>query len=71
MLYEIVNNFDKWVVEHSYYDKRIIKNEVYENWDNSTDTDASNSEIDRENWTDESDNYETDETDEETEEELQ
>ena len=51
--------------------KEFLKNEVYENWDNSTDTEASNGEFDRENLTDESDNYETDESDEETEEELQ
>jgi len=69
MLYEIINDFDKWIVEHSYYDKIIVKNQVYENLDNSTDTDAGDSEKDRENWTDESDNcdYEPDEEfDEET-----
>ena len=67
-VFDVLDEFKNWIVEHGYYDKRILKNEIFENWENTTDTD--DSETERENselWTDESDDYdyETEEDDEE------
>ena len=67
MVYDILKDFEKWIIEHGYYDKRILKNEVFENWGNTTDTDDSETE-EVENsdlWSDESDDYdyETDQDD--------
>jgi len=68
VVYDIIEDFNFWIEEHNYFDKRILKNEVFENWDNSTDTDKSEAEEDEnsEFWTDETgtepdEPYETDE----------
>ena len=67
-IYDIIEDFKKWIEEHNYFDKRILKNEVFENWENTTDTDKSDEENESENWTDET-YYETDEeSDEESDE---
>ena len=34
MVYDILKDFEKWIIEHGYYDKRILKNEIFENWEN-------------------------------------
>jgi len=60
-----------FVINNNYFDKRIMKNEVYENFEISTDTENEfESENESDNWTDESDDNETYyETDEEPDEE--
>jgi len=69
-IYDIIDDFKEWIEEHNYFDKRILKNEVFENWENSTDTDKSDEENESENWTDETTDNETyNETDEESDEE--
>ena len=50
----------EFVINHNYFDKRIMKNEVYENYDISTDTE---NEFESEN---ESDYYENESDDDET-----
>ena len=65
MIYDIIIDFNKWIEEHNYFDKRIIKNEVFENWENSTDTDRSEDDEQYE----ETDDEPYEETDEETDEE--
>ena len=65
MLYDIITDFNKWIEEHNYFDRRIIKNEVFENWENSTDTDKSEDDEPYE----ETDDEPYEETDEETDEE--
>ena len=32
MLYDIINDFDKWTIEHSYYDKRVEKMKYMKTW---------------------------------------
>ena len=69
-IYDIIDDFKEWIEEHNYFDKRIMKNEVFENWENSTDTDKSETENESDNWTDETTDNETYyETDEESNEE--
>ena len=68
IVYDILKDFEKWIIEHGYYDKRILKNEIFENWENTTDTDDSETEQENSDlWSDESDDYdyETEEDDEE------
>ncbi len=68
-IYDIIEDFKKWIEEHNYFDKQILKNEVFENWENTTDTDKSDEENESENWTDETTDNETDEeSDEESDE---
>ena len=55
------------VVNNNYFDKRIMKNRVYDNLDISTDTE---NEFDDESDDDESDYYETDESDETNEDDV-
>ena len=66
VVYDIIEDFNFWIEEHNYFDKRILKNEVFENWDNSTDTDKSEAEEDEnsELWTDETETEPDDEPDE-------
>lgn len=69
MIYDIIDDFFKWITEHNYYDKRILKNDVFENWENSTDTEnETDNETNSDIWdsgTDENEtDYDTDESDE-------
>jgi hypothetical protein len=41
LLYDIIMDFNDWINEHNYFDKRVIKNDIFQNWESSTDTDES------------------------------
>ena len=67
--YEIVIDLNKWIEEHYQYDKRVIKNDVCENLDNSTDMDNNETETENSNMRETETDYETDyETECETDE---
>ena len=58
-VFDVLDEFKNWIIEHGYFDKRILKNEIFENWENTTDTDDSETEEDENSdlWSDESDDY--------------
>ena len=67
-VFDVIDEFKNWIVENGYFDKRILKNEIFENWENTSDTDKSETEQENSDlWSDESDDYdyETEEDDEE------
>ena len=39
--FNVINEFKDWIIELGYFDKKVLKNNIFENWENSTDTDVS------------------------------